>query len=139
MASVWRHPDTEPEENLALTRRALGDRAPEPVVQFIGLLVRKHRMTEWSAIVDTFEQQYRAAHKLERALVRSARPIAPELLERLDAYLERWRGSSIDVVTEIDPTLLGGVQVRIGSLLIDGSLRSRITALAQQLTATPVV
>ena len=40
--------------------------------------------------------------------------------------------------TEVDPTLLGGLQIRIGTLLVDGSLRSGLNRLAHTLKTTPV-
>ena len=57
---------------------------------------------------------------------------------QIDAALERWRGTQIDLVTEVDPQLLGGIQVRIGSLLVDGSVRSQLEHLTHTLTTTPV-
>ena len=133
-----RNPEIELTEKEALLRSALGSTLPPLALQFMLLLVRKQRFAEWREIYAAFEARYRQSRKLERAVVRSARPLDAATLKQIDAALERWRGTQIDLVTEVDPQLLGGLQVRIGSLLVDGSIRSGLTRIAQQLTTTPV-
>lgn len=133
-----RNPEIELEEKHALLQATLGRHLPPMAQQFVLLLVRKNRFAEWSDVHATFEEQYRQSQRLERAVVRSARPLDPALLTQIDAALERWRGTQIDLVTEVDAHLLGGVQVRIGSLLVDGSVRSQLDTITQILKTTPV-
>ena len=132
------NPEISVEEKHALLQTVLQQALPPIGQQLVLLLVRNNRLSAWTDVHAAFEARYRQSHKLERAIVRSARPIDPELLQQIDAHLERWRGTQIDLVTEIDPALLGGIQVRIGSLLVDGSLRSHLDAMAHLLTTTPV-
>lgn len=138
LAEFIRNPEISLAEKESLLRDSLGKALPPLGLQFVLLLVRKQRFTDWAAIHAAFEERYRQSQRLERAVVRSARPLDPALLKQIDAALERWRGTQIDLVTEIDPRLLGGVQVRIGSQLIDGSVRSQLDIVAQQLKTTPV-
>ena len=138
LAEFIRNPAIELTEKEALLRTALGRALPTLALQFVLLLVRKQRFAEWREIYDAFEARYRRSRKLERALVRSARPLDAATLKLIDAALERWRGTQIDLVTEVNPQLLGGLQVRIGSLLVDGSIRSQLNAIAHRLTTTPV-
>ena len=132
------NPEISDEEKHALLQTVLQQTLPPVGQQLVLLLVRNSRLSEWAEIHAAFEERYRQSRKLERAIVRSARPIDPELLTQIDAALERWRGTQIDLVTEIDPVLLGGIQVRIGSLLLDGSVRSQLDTIAHLLKTTPV-
>ena len=66
-------------------------------------------------------------------LVRTAVPLAPEQRSRLQSLLEQRFGPGRPVNFEVDPELLGGVWLRVGDRIVDGSLRGRLQALRQQL------
>ena len=58
----------------------------------------------------------------------------PEV-KALTARLEQMTGATVALTTDIDPSLLGGLVVRVGDRLIDGSVRGRLERLRQQLAA----
>ena len=136
--SFLANPEIMIDEKRALLASVFKQSLPTLGQQFMLMLVEKNRLNEWAEIHAAFELRWRRSQKLERAVVRSARPLDQDLLTQIDASLERWRGTQIDLVTELDPQLLGGIQVRIGSLLIDGSIRSQLNAIAYRLQTTPV-
>lgn len=49
--------------------------------------------------------------------------------------LEQFTGGSVELATAVDPTVLGGLVVRVGDRLIDGSVRSRLERLRNQLVS----
>jgi F-type H+-transporting ATPase subunit delta len=68
------------------------------------------------------------------ALVRAAAPLSAEQEARLGDVLSRIYGRAIDVQVELDPELLGGLVIRVGDELIDGSVAARLTVAARRLS-----
>jgi len=67
------------------------------------------------------------------AKVESAIELAPAETKRIQASLERLTGSKVDVETEVNATLLGGVIIRFGNTVLDGSLQTQLANLGEQL------
>ncbi|HPL30036.1 MAG TPA: F0F1 ATP synthase subunit delta, partial [Anaerolineae bacterium] len=67
-------------------------------------------------------------------IVRTAVPLAPAERTELEQVLARRFGTGQPVTFAVDPTVLGGVWLRVGDRIIDGSLRGRLEALRKQLT-----
>jgi F-type H+-transporting ATPase subunit delta len=78
-----------------------------------------------------------AASRQHRSIarVRSAVALSPEQEERLAASLSSTYGRSIGVRTQIDPSVIGGLIIRVGDDLIDGSVASRLAAARSALSA----
>jgi F-type H+-transporting ATPase subunit delta len=68
-----------------------------------------------------------------RAEVQAAAPLSPPATESLRRALEKRTGKSVELHVEIDPSLLGGVRARIGSMVLDGTLRSQLEQLRESL------
>ncbi len=67
------------------------------------------------------------------ALVRVAVPLRPEEKEALTRVLSRLAGGPVELKVEVTPEIIGGVWVRVGDKVIDGTLRRRLEALRQHL------
>jgi F-type H+-transporting ATPase subunit delta len=65
--------------------------------------------------------------------VTSAVPLSADELRDVEQKLKELAGGQVTVRTQVDESILGGLIVRIGDRLIDGSTRSRLTALKQRL------
>jgi F-type H+-transporting ATPase subunit delta len=65
----------------------------------------------------------------------SAAPLTDDELTALTTRLETTTGGRIELQTSVDPSLLGGLVVRVGDRLIDGSVRGRLERLRNQLTS----
>jgi len=73
-----------------------------------------------------------AAHRGEvTAKVTSAHPLSAEQLKALAANLKTRVGRDVKIATTVDPAILGGLVVQLGSQLIDGSIRTRLNSFAQ--------
>lgn len=69
------------------------------------------------------------------ALVRVAVPLTPQEKEALARVLSRFAGGTVELKVEITPEIIGGVWVRVGDKVIDGTLRKRLEVLRQHLIA----
>ena len=61
-----------------------------------------------------------------RADVTAAAELSEEELQRIESGLEKYSGKTVQMETRIDPEIIGGVIVRLGGTVIDGSLRSHL-------------
>ena len=96
---------------------------------FVGLLPARRRLFVLADIIDTFNQLL-AAHRGEvRAAVVSARALSHAQLASLRATLKTVLGGEVAVDARIDEEMIGGLVVRVGSRMVDASLRTKIQRL----------
>jgi len=116
--------------------RAFAALAPElrldPVTtKFLGVLARNGRKKELLAVVRAF-RRLAAEHRGEAtAEVVTARPLSDEQLASLRQQLRVRAGREVSIDASVDPSLLGGIVVKLGSQQIDASIRTKLNRLAQ--------
>ena len=99
--------------------------------KFLGVLADNRRLGQLPAIIRAF-RALAADHRGETtAEVTSAHPLADDQVEALKASLRQRIGRDVAVELAVDPSLLGGLVVRIGSQMIDSSIKTRLNSLAQ--------
>ena len=97
---------------------------------FLGVLAENRRLGQLPAIIRAF-RQLAARHRGEIAAeVTSAHPLNDEQVVELKQQLRQRVGRDVSVDLSVDPDLLGGLVVRIGSQMIDSSIRTRLNTLA---------
>ena len=96
---------------------------------FLGVLAENRRLAALPAIIRAF-RQLAARHRGEAtAEVTSAHPLGAEQVDELKQQLRLRLGREVSVELSVDPALLGGLVVRIGSQMIDSSIRTRLNGL----------
>ena len=75
---------------------------------------------------------------LERVKVYSAVPLEEQEKERISQFAREMTGKEVVLETEVVPAVLGGLVIRIGDKLLDGSARSKLESLRQELETVPV-
>lgn len=108
-----------------------------PLRNLLLLLLRRRRIDQLDQLAAEFRRLYNRRAGIVEATATSAAPLEEEELKTLrDRVVQlAGRGTSVELRTEVDPSLLGGVQLRIGDQLIDGSVRGRLERLRNQLVA----
>lgn len=97
---------------------------------FLGVLAENRRLGQLPAIIRAF-RQLAARHRGEMAAeVTSAHPLSDDQVVELKQQLRQRLGREVSVDLGVDPDLLGGLVVRIGSQMIDSSIRTRLNALS---------
>lgn len=100
---------------------------------FYTFLIDQRRLVDMSAIHEEYENLADELAGLMRATIRSASPLRPEQLDRLQAALSRKVGSDVELSVEVDPDLIGGLVAQVGDVVLDGSLRTQLTQLRASL------
>ena len=93
---------------------------------FLKLLVDKRRIGILSAIEGCYRELMDNALKKVRVTVSTAFPLTGELSTRLQKALEGLTGREVEMTVIEDPTLLGGIVVRVGDTLYDGSIKTQL-------------
>jgi F-type H+-transporting ATPase subunit delta len=97
---------------------------------FLGVLAQNRRLAQLPAIIGAF-RRLAAAHRGETtAEVTSAHPLDAAQVDALKAQLRTRLGRDVNVDLSVDPSLLGGLVVKIGSQMIDSSIKTRLNSLA---------
>ena len=107
---------------------ALAERAGfgELTKRFLGVLAHKRRLFALPDIVEAYDAML-AEHKGEvGAEVVSAVPLSAAQLESVRRHLSAAVGQTVKLSTSVDPNLLGGLVVRLGSRMIDASIRTKV-------------
>lgn len=114
-------------------RQVLSERILPSVMRLIELLIEKRRENLFEAICDEFEKLKEAYLQVERATITSAVPLDETQQAALVRALERRMGKKILPTFKVDPSLIGGVRVRVGDYQIDGSLRGALDRLRENI------
>ena len=115
-------------ERAGLIEQAFGESLPEQVLSFVQLLTAHGRIRSFPACVEEFRRLYQAAVAMSTAYVTSAVALTEEQKVRLADKLADKFGRRIELVCDVDQSLLGGITVRLDGVVLDGSLRHRLQA-----------
>jgi F-type H+-transporting ATPase subunit delta len=98
---------------------------------FLGVVAQNRRLASLPDIARAFAEIAAAQRGEVTARVTTAHPLTDEQRSELAARLRAREGRSVTIDATVDPEILGGLVVTIGSRRIDGSLRTRLNSLAQ--------
>lgn len=98
------------------------------------LLLDGERMGSLPAISRSLDAMIEEKAGRVQAEVISAKPLDPTQLSQINAALEKLSGKKVSVSTRQDPELLGGVVAKVGDVVYDGSLRTQLRALRDELS-----
>ncbi len=133
------NPQIQPSEKKQLLDKVLGSDIEKSVHNFMMLLIDKHRITLIEEIVGEYEALSNQARNIVVAHVTTAVAMNQKQQDALTAKLKAITGKDIQLKTHIDSSIIGGVVVKMGDRLIDGSVTSQIQSLTKQLMANQVI
>jgi len=131
------NPDITAQEKLGVIDRVLGSYFSEALRFFLRLLIEKGRIALIADICDYIRVTYSHGETVE-AVLKTSYPLDLGLIESLKLKLEFKFQKELNLFLELDASLLGGVQVRVGNKVIDGSVRRRLEELKEKLKAVQV-
>ncbi|PLK24736.1 F0F1 ATP synthase subunit delta [Porphyrobacter sp. TH134] len=102
---------------------------------FIGVLAANRRLAKLPAIISAFKAVAAAQRGEVTATVTSAHPLSDDQIAALKTKLTAREGRTVMLTAAVDPDLLGGLVVTIGSQRIDASIRTRLNSLAKAMQA----
>ena len=131
-AAVMESPPVHFEDKARLLRERLVDVGPL-ALNLVYLLVVKGRLSIAGDIADGYRRLLDSHRGIERVEVTTAIPLDDEDKLRLAERLGAAVGKKIMLRSEVDTSVMGGIVVRVGDKLIDGSTRSKLLALKREM------
>ena len=136
-----------PELLLAVGRRSVTDVARQslmeavskamslstPVTRMLVLLAKSGKLNLVPELAAAYGERLLSHQNVVRAAVTSAAPLSTEKTKALEESLAQVTGKKVELSVSVDPELLGGVVAQIGSTVYDGSVKTQLTKMRQEL------
>ena len=131
-------PRVSTEERKRAVRAAFDGNVPEPFLRFLLVVIEKRRQALLREIASEYVKLVDEVHGRVRADITLAREADADLQQEIVASLEKRLGRTVVPTFRSDPDIVGGVLIRVGDELYDGSLRRRIAGLRRRMMAAAV-
>jgi ATP synthase F1 delta subunit len=112
--------------------RKMIEGADEYFVRFLELLAERHRMPAIFRIRRDFDELYAEERKLLPVTITSAVELDKDTIKEITSKIEEQTGRKVELSTKVDPGVIGGLVMRVGNVVMDGSIRSRLERLRKQ-------
>ena len=132
---AWRSELDQAAAVKAAITKGLGSSVSAPVLNLILFMVRRGRIEDLSSVAAEFRRLDDERNGVTHAVATTASPLEPSEIKLLTTRLETMTGGKVELTVETDPSVLGGLIVRVGDRLIDGSVRGRLERLRSQLVS----
>jgi F-type H+-transporting ATPase subunit delta len=130
--AVLRNPQLEPRAKAAVLDDLLAD-ADEIVRNFLRLATEKGRIGEIDEIGREFERLLARSERRLTVELTTAQELSDDEATAILAQIERASGRKVDATRRVDPSLIGGIVLRAGSMQVDASVRGRLERLRHDL------
>jgi F-type H+-transporting ATPase subunit delta len=135
VSSYLSNPSITADTKLATLEASLPSTVQPELRNLAKLLVVRGRTNLIPQIREIFEEQVRAERGITVAQVTTAEPLTADEEALVREKLASMTGNTIEITSTIDPDLIGGIVVRIGDHVIDGSVRNKLERMRTRLVA----
>lgn len=118
-------------ERLSAIDEAFFGKCPEEILSLIKILTENGRIRDLSLLIDEFFSLKQSFENTKNVKIFSPVPLTDEQKEKLITKLETKYQVKIHAEYEVDNTLIGGIKVAFGDILIDGSIEKRLKSLKE--------
>jgi F-type H+-transporting ATPase subunit delta len=102
------------------------------LVNFLELLAEKHRMPALFRIRRRFDELWDEENRRLEVTLTSAVELDPAVVESVGAEIERKTGKTIELRSEVDESIIGGLVLQVGNRVLDASIRNRLEKLRRE-------
>lgn len=106
--------------------------ADERLLNFLELLAERHRMPAIFRIRRRFDELWARENKRLEVKVTSAVELDEKVTSEVGSAIEKQTGQTIEITSEVDPEILGGIVLRVGNRVLDASIRNRLERLRKE-------
>ena len=119
------------EEKAQAVEKVVSD-ADERFVNFLKLLAERHRLPVLPRVRRRFQSLWAEENRLLPVNVTAAVELDDELVKGIGKRIEEQTGRKVDLSSNVDPEVLGGLVVRVGNMVLDASVRNRLEQIRKQ-------
>ena len=114
------------DDKLRMIDSVLGGRVAKELLNFLKVVAKHERLAALQEISRKYRGLFNDAYNRVRVIVTTAEPLTSELRTRVAGAMKSKLGREVDLALEIDPSVLGGMVVRVGDTVYDSSLANRL-------------
>jgi F-type H+-transporting ATPase subunit delta len=126
LLEIINHPDLSTSRKKEIFENIFKGNIENDILSFLIILVDKNRFDELNAIVDAIKKIHLERNEILSAIITTVIPLNEEEKNALIAKLRNKYNKKIVLTEEIDQSILGGVLVRVGNDVIDGTIRGKL-------------
>lgn len=132
-AEVIEHPMIPPERKKAIVADIFNNKIEQVTLNFLYLIIDKQRESILPEVEQEFVRLANDLRGIEPVMVTAAVPLTPDERTALQVKLEKLTGKKVELHITEDPSLIGGLVLRIGDTVIDGSVQGYLESLRSRL------
>ena len=132
--NVLKSPLVAKNEKTQLIEALFNNKINNDLKNFLKILVEKGRISSLKSIEFTFKELLNDKHNIIEGTVISAIALTEKQVKELEEKLSKKYNKNVTLENEVDQSILGGVLVRLGNTQIDGSVKTRLNNIKDQLT-----
>lgn len=125
LLQLIKHPKLSTSKKKELFKSIFEGKVEEELLSFLLLLIEKDRILQLSEILKEMRKVYLEKHKTVVAQVKTVVPLNEEEKSELIDKLQKKYGKTVLLNEEVDKSILGGVYLRVGNDVIDGTIKSK--------------
>ncbi len=127
-------PTVSAEEKLALIREIIeSGNISEYTGNMLCVLAERSRFGCFDGIVNNFRAKYNQHFKIAEIVVTTSTPLSEDMRRKIIARMSEVTGMTVSLKEKLDPSLIGGIVIDYGSTRYDGSVRTRLNAIKNEL------
>jgi len=131
---ILQHPKVSQAEKKAMFQELFQGKITQEMLNFLYILVDKHRLGELAGIREAFVALYNEERGIVEAVATTAIAMSAEAIERMAKALSVKLGKEVRLQNAVDPSLIGGVRLRMKDQVIDRSVQGKLGRLQEELT-----
>jgi F-type H+-transporting ATPase subunit delta len=129
----FEHPAVATEDKQAALRSLVPGEQQQGVRNLLLMLLERNRLQQLPQIVDVFHSMVLEDRGVAIANVTTAIELSPDELALVRSKIQQMVGKELEITTHVDPEIIGGIVVRIGDMLLDGSVITQLKQLRQRM------
>jgi F-type H+-transporting ATPase subunit delta len=122
------------EEKAAGLDRIVTDAEPE-FVNFLKLLAERHRLPALPRMRNQYQALWAEHNQLLPVTVTSSVTLSPETIAKIASSVEQQTGRKVELTDTVDDSIIGGLVLQVGNMVLDASIKGRLERLSKQVTA----
>ncbi len=130
---ILKTPKINSTEKKSVLETSFGDHVSQTLLNFLKIIIDKKRGTDILDIKRDFDARVDEYNGVAKATVESVIPLSEEQLKSLNHNLTKITGKKVIITTLINPELLGGLVIKLGDKVIDGSVKFKLEGMLEGL------
>ena len=134
-ATMLNHPGVSKDEKVNMIDKVL-QKTNQHVVNLIKLLVERNRIDSIQDTIDHYHYLYNEANGIAHATVYSVRSLTDEESKQLElSFKKQLNKKSLTIDNVVDPSIIGGMKIKVGNTIYDGSISGKLNRLKNNLVS----